>query len=279
MQRNTEGRSPTDSTFSSASASASISSFESNSSESRRNSKLDHALQKPEHPTHDHLVDSSFNVALNNSYEYMSSFSFESDSFETSAKSGSLQDDDDVSGEDDLKSLSDRIRIEIEKLAAKSMTGEVNKRLDETFISCLFEVFYRTNFKLENFRQIQAELVQTNVMRSQQFLALAKLGHECFKIGLLTTSECLFELALNRIDTTSQRLKMAILSTLSACYWRQSKYINAIDCMHKELELAVQLGKQCQSEIKNTYAYNRLGKFYILGYRKISAQLTFVWSL
>lgn len=101
----------------------------------------------------------------------------------------------------------------------------------------------------------------------QHFLALAKLGHECFKLGLLSTSECLLELAVNRVDTSSQRLKMATLSTLSACYWRQSKYMNAIDCMHRELELAVELGRIAtanddndvkKNSTKNPYAYNRL---------------------
>lgn len=111
----------------------------------------------------------------------------------------------------------------------------------------------------ENFREIKSELVQSNVIRSQQFLALAKLGHECFKLGLLSTAECMLEIALNRIDTQSDRLKMATLSTLSACYWRQCKYINAIDCMHDELDLATRLGSQLAavSSTKNPYAYNR----------------------
>lgn len=112
---------------------------------------------------------------------------------------------------------------------------------------------------MENFREIESEL---NVLRSQQFLILAKLGHECFKLGLFSTSECLLNLALNRIDTQSQRLKMATLSTLSACYWRQSKYLNAIECMHDELDLATKLGLEMKSSNdpvanKNPYAYNR----------------------
>lgn len=116
---------------------------------------------------------------------------------------------------------------------------------------------------MENFREIQSELVQSNaIIRGQHFLTLAKVGHECFKLGLLSTSEFLLELAINRIDTSSQRLKMATVSTLSACYWRQSKYINAIDCMHKELDLAVELGKHFAvstgQTVKNPYAYNRL---------------------
>ncbi len=37
---------------------------------------------------------------------------------------------------------------------------------------------------------------------------------------------------------------MATLSTLSACYWRQSKFVDSINCMNLELRLATHLNSQ-----------------------------------
>ena len=80
---------------------------------------------------------------------------------------------------------------------------------------------------------------------------MAKVGHECFKQGLLSASECLLEFAVNCVDTSSLRLKMASLSTLSACYWRQAKFSEAINCMNLELALASFLLNQSTDERNN----------------------------
>lgn len=58
---------------------------------------------------------------------------------------------------------------------------------------------------------------------------------------MLNISECLLEFSINKVETNSLRLKMATLSTLSACYWRQAKFIESINCMDLELQLAAYL--------------------------------------
>lgn len=86
----------------------------------------------------------NFNVALNNSYEYLSTL--DNDSF----ASDSEKSDNTHRGpsSDTLKNLSDKIRTEIEKLVAKSLGGSrETKILDHNFINDLFDVFYRANFK------------------------------------------------------------------------------------------------------------------------------------
>jgi tetratricopeptide (TPR) repeat protein len=68
---------------------------------------------------------------------------------------------------------------------------------------------------------------------------------------MLNISECLLEFAINSVDTNSLRLKMATLSTLSACYWRQSKFLESINCMNLELKLASYLNSQSESHNQN----------------------------
>lgn len=159
---NSEGpisQSPTNSTFSSASAS--ISSFGSSNSTNNPNEPQHAAtatrprlVQLVQQNRTNLVVDdnnasnnTSFNLALNNSYEYLSTMSFESDSLEAEAsKSDNEEDDEDdlSSARDRLRDLSDRIRVEVEKLAAKSFVG---KMLDDCFTANLFDVFHRVNFK------------------------------------------------------------------------------------------------------------------------------------
>jgi tetratricopeptide (TPR) repeat protein len=70
---------------------------------------------------------------------------------------------------------------------------------------------------------------------------MAKLGHECFRFHLYTACEYLLEFALNSIETSSSRLKMATISTLSACYWRLGRFNDSINFMNLELTLASHL--------------------------------------
>lgn len=94
------------------------------------------------------------------------------------------------------------------------------------------------------------------------FLVLAKLGHECFKLNLLSACEYLLEFALFRVDTNSKKLKIATLSTLSACYWRQSKFVESIDCMKNEIEIIDFLSNE-DSESSSTVIYSN--KYRIFG--------------
>ena len=101
-------------------------------------------------------------------------------------------------------------------------------------------------------------------MIKNAFLVIAKLGHECFKLDMLELSECLLELSLNRIDTQSLRLKMATLSTLSACYWRQSKFAESINCMNLELEMASHLNQKTSTlEIPNATHETKTSSIYL----------------
>ena len=61
---------------------------------------------------------------------------------------------------------------------------------------------------------------------------------------MLEISEYLLEFDVTSIETSSLRLKMATLSTLSACYWRQAKFVDSINCMNSELKLASYLNNQ-----------------------------------
>jgi tetratricopeptide (TPR) repeat protein len=90
------------------------------------------------------------------------------------------------------------------------------------------------------FRNIFKEVEDTFVIKNT-FLVLAKISHECFKMNLYSTAECLIEFAINKIDTDSLRLKMATLSTLSACYWRLEKFTDSVNCIKFELKLAYYL--------------------------------------
>jgi tetratricopeptide (TPR) repeat protein len=111
-----------------------------------------------------------------------------------------------------------------------------------------FCIFFK--FEVTYFQRIFNELEHAHVLKNV-FLALAKLGHECFKQNLLTTGEYLLEFALDRVDTSSLRLKMATLSTLSACYWRLNKFIESINCMHLELNLASYLNSLADESESN----------------------------
>jgi tetratricopeptide (TPR) repeat protein len=101
-------------------------------------------------------------------------------------------------------------------------------------------------------------------MIKNAFLVIAKLGHECFKLEMLELSECLLEFSLNCIDSQSLRLKMATLSTLSACYWRQSKFTESINCMNLELEMASHLNQETNSDESNTPSNIYFGNIYRL---------------
>ena len=128
---------------------------------------------------------------------------------------------------------------------------------DESFTSSLFNLFVTYDFNNQNkneiFIRIYNDLQQSQVIKNP-FLVIAKLGHECFKLNMLDISECLLELAINNIDTSSLRLKMATLSTLSACYWRQSKFPQSINCMNLELDMASHLNKS--ADLNNLYLGN-----------------------
>ena len=106
----------------------------------------------------------------------------------------------------------------------------------------------------ESFVKIYQELEQSHVIKNV-FLVIAKLGHECFKLNMLSASESLLEFAVNRVDTSSLRLKMATLSTLSACYWRQSNFNDAINCMNLELALATFLNNSQSDGTDNNQNY------------------------
>ena len=62
------------------------------------------------------------------------------------------------------------------------------------------------------------------------------------------SSERLLEFAINEIDTGSLLLKMSTLSTLSACYWKQSKFSESIRCMNLEFNLVSHL-----NDLQNKY--------------------------
>ena len=97
------------------------------------------------------------------------------------------------------------------------------------------------------------------------FLVIAKLGHECFKLNLLSASECLLEFVIKKIDTSSSSLKMATLSTLSACYWRLGKFVDSIECMNSELKIASNINENANRnntnlndlELNETFNFNR----------------------
>lgn len=168
-------QSPTNSIFSSASAS--ISSFGNSSDSMSKNEpeRDEHNHNENKTPKKNHIqydnnpFDLSYFISNNNStahthnnsYEHFSNLSLDSgESFEMS-KSESDQNeaqenvDNNTAG---LRSLSDRIRVEIEKLVAKSaIAGDHRNRnrggidvvpsLDEAFLRNLFDVFYLANFK------------------------------------------------------------------------------------------------------------------------------------
>jgi len=104
-------------------------------------------------------------------------------------------------------------------------------------------LFLKDLNKTDSFIRLYSELKQSHMIKNA-FLVFAKLGHECFKLEMLDLSECLLHFSLNCIDTQSLRLKMATLSTLSACYWRQAKFTESIDCMNLELEMASHLSQE-----------------------------------
>jgi tetratricopeptide (TPR) repeat protein len=114
------------------------------------------------------------------------------------------------------------------------------KNFDESFVSELFNLIYSINFKIGNFRSIFNEIDQSNLMKNI-FLVIARVGHECFRLSLYTACEYLLDFVLSNIETQSSRLKMAALSTLSACYWRLGKFNESINFMNLELTLATRI--------------------------------------
>ena len=61
-------------------------------------------------------------------------------------------------------------------------------------------------------------------------------------------------------------LKMATLSTLSACYWRLGKFVESINCMNLELQIATNINEHASrsnpsqantAELNETYNFNR----------------------
>lgn len=97
-------------------------------------------------------------IALNNSYECLSPLSFDNESVDSNSFE---EETTTISGVESnnlewLRALSDRIRVEIEKLAAKSILNRrTNLNFDETFITSLFGIFYSANYKGEIFKIIK----------------------------------------------------------------------------------------------------------------------------
>ncbi|RNA23122.1 Tetratricopeptide repeat 28 [Brachionus plicatilis] len=196
-------------------------------------------------------------------------------SFDTASSSTNTQEMDtiDPSIDENTKNVSKNIRSRIEKLilSYKEVSQQAGKvhfmndltfNFDENFTANLFEIFFTSNYKVLNFRQIQTDLIESNVAKNV-FLVLAKLGHECFKLNLLSVCEYLLEFAVCRVDTNSSKLKIATLSTLSACYWRQSKFVESIDCMKNEVELIDFLSNEDSVSDASTIVYSN--KYRIFG--------------
>lgn len=97
-------------------------------------------------------------IALNNSYECLSPLSFDNESIDSNSFE---EETTTISGVESnnlewLRALSDRIRVEIEKLAAKSILNRrTNLNFDETFITSLFGIFYSANYKGDIFEIIK----------------------------------------------------------------------------------------------------------------------------
>ena len=85
-------------------------------------------------------------------------------------------------------------------------------------------------------------------MQKNLFIIISKIAHELFEINYYDSSEKLLEFAINEIDTGSLILKMSTLSTLSACYWKQSKFFESIRCMNLEFNLVSHL-----NDLQNKY--------------------------
>jgi tetratricopeptide (TPR) repeat protein len=85
-------------------------------------------------------------------------------------------------------------------------------------------------------------------MRKNLFILISKIAHELFELNYYDSSERLLEFTINEIDTCSLLLKMSTLSTLSACYWKQSKFSESIRCMNLEFNLVSHL-----NDLQNKY--------------------------
>ncbi|CAF0924045.1 unnamed protein product [Brachionus calyciflorus] len=207
------------------------------------------------------------NCDILNNYEYCSF-----DSVSTSTLNTQEIEQIEFKMDEVAKSISKNLQNRIEKLilSYKEVTNQPGKvhfisdlkfNFDENFVENLFEIFFSNNYKVSSFRQIYQDLVQSKVI-DNLFLVLAKLGHECFKLNLLSSCEYLLEFAISRIETNSYKLKIATLSTLSACYWRQAKFIESIECMKNEISMIDYLRQtENDSEIEIFYS----NKFRIFG--------------
>lgn len=136
-----ETLSPCNSTQSSASPS--ISSFSTESSNSTENHPNLQKLERTHSETNiiSHFLDQ--NAAQNNSYEYLTSPSFEKDANNYSDSNSSY--DSESIDPDYLKSLSLCLKNEIEKMIVK----ESKQQIDEKFINNIFNLFYSKKFKGE----------------------------------------------------------------------------------------------------------------------------------
>jgi tetratricopeptide (TPR) repeat protein len=90
--------------------------------------------------------------------------------------------------------------------------------------------------------------VNVKTLQKNLFIITSKIAHELFEVSYYDSSERLLEFAINEIDTSSLMLKMSTLSTLSACYWKQSKFSESIRCMNLEFNLVSHL-----NDLQNKY--------------------------
>lgn len=99
----------------------------------------------------------------------------------------------------------------------------------------------------DRFKRLQDE-IESRQLKHNLFIPISKIAHELFEHGYYDTSERLLEFTINEIDTSSLLLKMSALSTLSACYWKQSKFNESIRCMNLEFNLVSHL-----NDLQNKY--------------------------
>lgn len=64
-----------------------------------------------------------------------------------------------------------------------------------------------------------------------------RISNVLFDLKLYDISEKLLEFTINEKDTNSLELKMTLLTSLSACYWKQSKFNESLRCMNLEYNL------------------------------------------
>ena len=151
--------------------------------------------------------------------------------------------------------LENLITLYMKRTSENSNKGIIH--FDESFVCELFNLIYSVNYKIGNFRSIYNEIDQSNLMKNI-FLVIARVGHECFRLSLYTACEFLLDFVLSNIETQSSRLKMAALSTLSACYWRLGKFNESINFMNLELALASRISYNDSTSL-NTNKYRIYG--------------------